>query len=345
MTGGDPSMRLCFQEVWNGLEPRGRTVVVSMERPRLSMEDDLRAEGQIHYQFKLHERVSDGVMRIALEQIGHACELLVKRGDEMDDAIHEARVSFKKVRALLRLVRRELGRHVFKKENKTFREAGRRLSGIRDSAAVIETFDRLTKDDEALTYDGLERMRARLVRAEKTPIADKEQALSAIFVCVEAALARVADWPIDTEKFAALAPGLRSVYRKGGIALDAVLERPTSTNLHELRRRVKDLTYQIHLLRPVWPGMLKQFSAELKHLAHLLSEHHDLAVLRQALTDAPAIRTDADLLQAVLALVDRRQQEIRIQAMPSAERIYLEKPRAFVRRIGGYWEAWRPETT
>lgn len=34
--------------------------------------------------------------------------------------------------------------------------------------------------------------------------------------------------------------------------------KPSVENLHEWRKRVKDLWYQVRLLTPLWPGMLKE---------------------------------------------------------------------------------------
>jgi len=278
---------------------------------------------------------------MALEQIDKALDHLASHRRQLDDAIHDARVCFKKVRALLRLIRGEIGARRFKDENMRLRDAGRRLSEVRDSAVVIETFDKLANEAGNLSSQDLQGMRAGLVRAEATPVAQKEQAILQVTASLTRTRVCVASWPIERKGFGALGPGLQAVYRKGRASLDRARDNPTTENLHELRKRVKDLGYQIHVLRPAWPNMLKPISGEVKQLADNLSEHHDLAVLREAVLGAPGLQSKTAQIEEILALINQRQRELRLKAMPLGERVYVEKPWAFVRRIRGYWEAWQ----
>lgn len=51
-------------------------------------------------------------------------------------------------------------------------------------------------------------------------------------------------------------------------------------NLHELRKRTKDLLYELELLCCVWPEMIGPLVEQAHHLTDLLGDDHDLAVLR-----------------------------------------------------------------
>ena len=53
--------------------------------------------------------------------------------------MHEARKDMKKLRALLRLVRGELGDRVYAFENTCFRDTARELSGVRDADVMLAT--------------------------------------------------------------------------------------------------------------------------------------------------------------------------------------------------------------
>jgi CHAD domain-containing protein len=282
--------------------------------------------------------VPDAVKRMVLEQLDEAIELLATRGDGIDEAIHEARVCLKKIRAVLRLIRGEIGNGEFKAENRRYRDAGRRLSSVRDSAVIIDTFDKVSSADVPAAPD-MELMRASLVRAEGTPVVEKEEALQEVASVLAGARARIEDWRIGHRGFAVLRPGLKRVYGDGRAVLRTVRERPTVENLHELRKQVKSISYQIHLLRHAWPKILRSFEDELKDLADLLSDHHDLAMLTKAVADVSPDRGSGDLKKEILDHIDSHQGELRKEAMPLAERIYVEKPAAFVRRIEEYWDA------
>src|SRR5919205_78895 len=91
------------------------------------------------------ELLCDGIRRIARGRIDHAIDELRGRTDSTPvQAVHEARKDMKKLRALLRLVRGELGGKTFARENACFRDATRELAGARDSDVMLETLAQLT---------------------------------------------------------------------------------------------------------------------------------------------------------------------------------------------------------
>ena len=97
------------------------------------------------YCFKDPETVPEGIKRIAIEEFDKAVAQTKPKVKNRDEAIHGARVSLKKLRALLRFARTKDNADVFRHENACYREAGKRLSEVRDATAMIEAFDQLTK--------------------------------------------------------------------------------------------------------------------------------------------------------------------------------------------------------
>ena len=69
------------------------------------------------YRLKRGESTPEGVRRMAAEQLGKALEHLACQDGKRDKHIHEARKATKRLRALVRLVRRELGAEVYALEN------------------------------------------------------------------------------------------------------------------------------------------------------------------------------------------------------------------------------------
>ncbi len=97
------------------------------------------------YRLKQGESAPAGVRRMAAEQLGKAIEHLESKEGERDEHIHEGRKATKRLRALVRLVHRELGDEVYALENQWYRDAGQRLSGLRDATVLVETLDRLVE--------------------------------------------------------------------------------------------------------------------------------------------------------------------------------------------------------
>src|SRR6266850_1644487 len=95
------------------------------------------------YRLKEGEGLNDGFKRIVLEQIDKALDNLKPTVRNKDEAIHDARVCIKKIRALLRLFRDALGDETYRAEDTAYRDAARALSKVRDSAALLEIVDKL----------------------------------------------------------------------------------------------------------------------------------------------------------------------------------------------------------
>ncbi len=291
------------------------------------------------YVFEEHETVSDGVKRIALEQLDKVAQYTKSGEKNRDEAIHDARVSLKKLRALLRLVEVKRNAHVLTQERVCYRNAARRMSEVRDTTAIVEAFDKLTKHyAHQLAPEALSGLRKPFLRSQKRQQGNKSKALADVARMLKSARQRVNDWAIEDEGFAVLRLGFKRVYRKGRATMFRAQSKPSVENLHEWRKRVKDLGYQIRLLRPIWEGMLDALANEFDKLADYLSHDHDLALLRQRLVQNPSDgRTP---VKTMVALIDQRREELQVEAKRLGIRMYAEKPSAFVRRIEVYWRAW-----
>jgi hypothetical protein len=110
-------------------------------------------------------------------------------------------------------------------------------------------------------------------------------------------------------------------------------------NVHEWRKRVKDVWYHLRLVQDSWPPLLVPAAEEAHRLSELLGDHHDLAGLGERAARSPAFSSAE--LDSLNARVEAAQEEMLRQAAPIAERLYAEKPRAFTRRLGCYWASWR----
>jgi CHAD domain-containing protein len=278
------------------------------------------------------------VSRVAREQIGLILFHL-RRLDE--EAVHEIRKATKRLRALVRLVRDELSERGYRRENRTFRDAARVLSGARDAAVLAHT---LAQVSEHLAGEVRPRTLLRLRRAieerrrrlaAEHPVGRPElQRRERIF---ERARTRVGRWPIRERGWATIEPGLARIYRKGRRCFELARSDPSDANLHEWRKRVKDLRYALELLEPLWPDVVHALAKEVDELAEALGADHDLALLRRLLEEEyEANDADGDRM---LALLDVRRARLQSVAWALGPRVYAEKPGPFVRRLGGYWDA------
>ncbi|CAO3439557.1 hypothetical protein [Azospirillum argentinense] len=69
----------------------------------------------------------------------------------------------------------------------------------------------------------------------------------------------------------------------------------------------------------------------------LIGHDHDLVVLHDI---AASSVLDVTAAEALAALVERRCQELRREAMPIGLRLYAERPGTVIDRLDVYWRAW-----
>jgi CHAD domain-containing protein len=293
------------------------------------------------FRIRSHEPIDEGVRRICREQLDKVASELAASDNDPHEGIHQVRKRFKKVRAVLRLVRPSLG-EVYRSENAWFRDQAAGLSQARDASALIETLGVLAETysdqvDEAF----LSRVReAFLQRREGLQVGDVQARVDGLVADLGDARDRVDGWILDAAGFDAVGPGFAKTYARGRVALAEATASPTEENVHELRKAVKYHRYHIQILVPLWPKVLESLLTASHDLTDVIGEHQDLHVMRQTLRAEPELLDPARDAQVLLGLLDRRQAELRQLAQPLARRIYAEKPKAALRRLGAYWEAW-----
>src|SRR4051794_14077746 len=131
----------------------------------------------------------------------------------------------KKLRALLRLARGELGERTFGRENVCFRDVARELAGARDADAMLETLSRLTYLPPGEAWQIRKRIQAD--RARNGGAHDREAAARSAVAILSEARTRVGEWPLERDSFAALAKGLEKSYRLGRREYRAARDEPT----------------------------------------------------------------------------------------------------------------------
>jgi len=290
------------------------------------------------YRFSFDEPLAAGMRRVAGEQLEDAVhQLETAFADEPVTAVHEARKDLKKTRALLRLVPGKAA----KRERATLGEAGRALSGARDADVLRVTVDKLAE-----RYTG--QLPAPAFATVRDAIAVQSGEAAAppageVAHTLHGAAEHVAAWPVDALAWSAVCDAAVKTYARGRTAFAALDPEPDPEQLHEWRKRVKELWYHQRLLEAAWPGVVGAQADAADALAEALGDHHDLAVL------AVRLRSAADALGAttasgdVAALAERRQAELEAEARGLGVRLYAESPKAFRRRLGAWLRAARAE--
>jgi CHAD domain-containing protein len=293
------------------------------------------------YRLKSMESPSTGMRRIVNGRIDKAAERLADAqvAEDPTSSVHGARKDLKKLRSALRLLRDELGDERYRAENSAYREAGRLLSHSRDAEVKVETVEDICERCRGTLSPGsadewLEALRKERDLAVEATRNGGSAGLGEALQLVEESRERVRSWPLETDSWALVGPGIERAYRRGRKRMRAASAEPNAANIHEWRKRVKDLWYHLRILEEATPKSLSDRIGVADRLADALGDHHDLAVLRDDLVvrDLPTVRRAA--LVDAIAL---RQEELAETAFDLGDRLYRDKPKRFRKKMHRGW--------
>lgn len=295
------------------------------------------------YEIRTDEPLGEGLRRSAREQLEGATSSL-EQGLEKDPAkaVHDARKRLKRTRALLRLTKPVLGRKLARPQNALLRDAAASLAAARDAEVMVQTTDGLAEryvgQLPAATFDAIRGSIAPAPAEDGT--AAPAPPTGAALAGIRQVLDGLDDWPLADASAEDLLEGASVAYASGRAQLPGPDDRPTADELHEWRKRVKDLWYHGQLLTNAWPAVMAAQAEEAHLLSEVLGNDHDLHVLRERVTAGPIDDPTADV-DGFVALIDRRRAELLDDAVALGARVYAESPRAHARRLAAYVEAWQ----
>jgi CHAD domain-containing protein len=288
------------------------------------------------YRFKLQEPIGQGVARIGLEQIEIAAAKLASK-DDVSTAIHDARRCLKRVRALLRLIEPGLEEGLYEREAERLAGIGKLLSGARDLDVMRQTLSKLESRFDALPAGAAGRLEKLVARSHglsrRTGADGRRQALlrlgqSKRFFTGKATAHIELDHLVD---------GLGRTYRKARKAFRQAYREPGDESFHAWRKRVQLHWRHMALLSRGWPEALSARASEAKELSRLLGEDHDHAVLLALARERGSSILEPKDLEALTALCNSCQVELRAAAKPRGERLFAEPAGNLEERVALYW--------
>jgi CHAD domain-containing protein len=292
------------------------------------------------FHLKRRERIARGIRRVADGQLEGIRRAL--RRARRQEYVREVRKRTKKLRALLRLVRSDLGSAVFGRENAAFRDISRHLASLRDADVLVEVVSTLDPETPrtkrfALVLRRLRRHRQR-VRQEFFSDAARVQSLRD---AVAKAASRLKDWTPRRINAGTLTDGVRRSYRRAIETFAGAHRSTDDARWHEWRKRTKDLLYHLQLVERVWPPVIGAALPMYKELSRSLGAAQDLAIVRQRLAEVVPEADVAGERRRIVAILDRRRRKFHASARKSGQALLNEKPRAFAERFRACWEVWR----
>lgn len=290
------------------------------------------------YRLQEEETLGEGMRRIICEQIEEAIASSSEQRNGKSSPVHATRKRLKQARAALRMIAKDVGRRHLRREMHCLRDVARMISEIRDAEVRLQTVKEL-RDFSPRRGDANFRETEELLAFELdsflAAFSDwQEEAKTRL----SRARDRMARWPLQGVTCETLRRATQCSYRRGRKALRCALMDPNPEAFHSFRKEAKQLWYQLRVLRPVHPVILKDLANDLKAIGQHLGHAHDLAFLGARLCGTRSSRKRGG--RVLGALIHAREEELQRMAATLGERFYAQRPRDFGRTIEEYFAEW-----
>lgn len=249
--------------------------------------------------------------------------------------VHQARLQFKRARALVRMARFGLDKEDSQRLNHFFRDQGKALSSLRDLEVMLNVLKTILIEIPAgEEHSLLTHFRARLMdqrkKLQKNDHEDKARKE------VIHRLTRM------QREIASLEPlgGSPGAFLTGvRVGFDACRKRfhdlrnhPNDQALHNWRKQVKFLWYQMELLAGLWPVRFNAWISDLKTLSQGLGRHHDLVLLETALLAFLENETEKKLT-LTLAKIREEKESLTTETLSLGRKFFAAKGTCLYRQL------------
>jgi CHAD domain-containing protein len=279
--------------------------------------------------------VGEALRGVAREVLGEARTAITDPARTEADAVHDFRRAMKRWRAFLRLLEPFVGQEARALRDEA-RDLAHALTGARNAQSALDALADLAKHGLALTPRSLATLRRRvddIRRAAETTLLDAEMRLR-LSSALDRAETMVERWPLHLLVFDNVADGLTRFYRSARGLIPDDWAAADAEDLHELRKLVVIHRYQMDLVEPLWPRFGRMWTGEAQRLRDRLGRHQDVLML-ESLTGPhqPLVRWRSRLAAAI---AERRAAHV-AGSKRLAERLFVEKPNTFRRRLDAMW--------
>jgi CHAD domain-containing protein len=290
------------------------------------------------YRLRRKKSPANELSRVVTREFQKAVEEIGGQSASRTEAIHEARKHVKKIRAVLRLLQRKLGKD-YRIHTRRLRAVAHQLSSLRDADATAETMEAVRDHYPRLITTPIFAAVCRGLSSRKRGTVARVDP-DRLLLRVERELRRAANsLPRQIRrqgKYAVVRAGVARGYRRARKAMAAVHARPEDTRFHTWRRRVKDHWYHMRLLEDL-AARPRARAHGLKRLETLLGDDHNLVLLREAILSAPARFGDERTTALVLGCIAKYITALRRRSLKLGERTFAGTPGVFRHSI----DRWR----
>jgi len=286
--------------------------------------------------------MSERIASSAKETCQNALKLLNKeKKDSIHADIHEVRQHLKKNRALLRLVRDT--HDSYDRENKFYRDEARKIAPLRHAEAKIEALDLIQQQySERIYKKAFAEIRIQLEEhrdKEVEKALTEKHLLQDIYQNLEPKCEKMETFYNGSFSFKTIGSGIKRVYKRGKKAHEKAMDSKSASNLHELKKRITYLQFQLGTINPIWPKVLSAWQEELNELSAYLSSYRDLTMLHEYLQENNKQSDTEDGAYLLGTLIEGHRDQLRKHAILLGTKLYHLSAKDFVGLLEIAWES------
>ena len=205
--------------------------------------------------------------RLLREQHEVVVSLLKNDSLSLDDHVHDFRTNLKKVRALLKLMRFNLGEEVYTAENAFYRDLQIELAPMRDSLIRRTAL-------ESLRIQARDIIHPRLFDKFYADLDSEYEQIRTVLRTGNLLKGMIPRMERHTEQIASLVfrdsstdmvgKGLKKIYRQGRKTMKEARADPTAIKMHEWRKKTKYMWHMSELLSEVWEPVMSGLCQSLR---------------------------------------------------------------------------------
>jgi len=273
---------------------------------------------------------------VAAEQADRALAELEQTDEAVGWRIHQLRKRCKKIRAVARLIRKDLP--AYKAHNRAARDIARRLSDERDARVLSELCLHLLDEFDDGHIDSGDRPLVRWF-AMYCDLAETaaEPALASIGKSIAKLRKDIELWKVADVDDSTLLEGVRKSLGRAHRQRKKALESGRAAAFHEWRKRAKYHWYHLRLLESRLPANVTVRLEVFDELTDKLGDAHDRSVFLEHLQAMPEFMRSAPDAQIAAAGALRERRRLRNDAIDIAEPVFGHSADEFVRILERAW--------
>lgn len=292
------------------------------------------------FTFEINNNIKEEYFRLIRAQTEFILDCI--RNEEMDlnEKIHEIRKSLKKIRAILRLYRDSIGYSTYHRANVFYRDLGRKISLPRDKQVLLQFGQKIIEQaPENIRNHNTEKLIATLEKHREDSLSEIKK--NKVLETIEKELQKTNPdhgLVIKNEGFKVIKGGVKRIYKQARKYMNSILKDSDNSKIHDFRKRVKYLRYQMSILRPIYPVMINAYRRTLKNISDDIGLYRDYTLFHDMMLNYDFFNLNDNQREFINGYIKEEKEKAFVRALEPSKKFFLDTSGSFVKKLSKYYQ-------